>query len=133
MTASIALELRRHREAAGMTQTELGLRVGALLGRSWPRQAVHMMEQRGRAIRIAELIAFAIVLEVPVVQFMIPPGHVSLIPGGEMLARQTITHALGIAPAADEVNAAAGQLRHAMNEAAVSMQAAMEAAAELRL
>src|SRR3954468_21857578 len=50
----------------GYTQEDLGERLAEHLGRPWPRQAVSLAEQGGRAFTAAELVAVARVLGVAV-------------------------------------------------------------------
>jgi transcriptional regulator with XRE-family HTH domain len=61
------------RAPTGMTQAELGQKLGELLGKPWSRQAVSAAEKGGRAFTAAELLALAYVLEVPVGRLLTPP------------------------------------------------------------
>lgn len=58
----VARWITEGRMKAGMTQVQLGERLGELLGRPWPKQAVSAAEKGRRAFTAAELVAFAIAL-----------------------------------------------------------------------
>lgn len=64
------------REQTGMTQAQLGDRLGELLGKSWPRQAVSAAEKGRRAFTAAELVAFAVALGCNVEDLLEPPADV---------------------------------------------------------
>lgn len=59
---TIGQKIRTRREVLGLTQEELGVRLGTYLTRPWPRQAVSVAEKGGRDFRAAELVALAQVL-----------------------------------------------------------------------
>lgn len=61
------------REQTGMTQTQLGNRLGELLGKPWPRQAISAAEKGRRAFPAAELVAFAVALGCNVENLLEPP------------------------------------------------------------
>jgi transcriptional regulator with XRE-family HTH domain len=56
---AVGKQVIQRREAAGWTQAELGARLEARLGRTWPRQAVSAAEKGRRAFTAAELFAIA--------------------------------------------------------------------------
>jgi 8-oxo-dGTP pyrophosphatase MutT (NUDIX family)/transcriptional regulator with XRE-family HTH domain len=54
--------VRELREGKGMTQEQLGLAIGELLGKPWPRQTVSSAEAGRRAFTAVELVAIAMAL-----------------------------------------------------------------------
>lgn len=71
----IGLRIRQARLEHGMSQRQLGLRLGGLLGREWPRQQITSAEAGKRAFTSAELVAIAAALDTPLmVLFAPPPG-----------------------------------------------------------
>lgn len=83
------------REQTGMTQVELGERLGELLGKPWPKQAVSAAENGRRAFTAAELVAFAVALGCNVETLLEPPADVATVtlsdgpplPSGHLRAR----------------------------------------------
>lgn len=72
----ITARIREAREAAGLSQAELGKQLAPYLGRRWTRQEVSALEQgQRRRIYAEELVAFADVLCRPVVWFYRPPDE----------------------------------------------------------
>jgi transcriptional regulator with XRE-family HTH domain len=61
------------RDQQGMSQQQLAEKIGEVLGRPWSRQAVWAAEKGRRAFTAAELVAFAVVLGVPVAHLLSPP------------------------------------------------------------
>lgn len=64
------------REETGMTQADLGERLGELLGKPWSRQAVSAAEKGRRAFTAAELVALAVALGCSVEDLLEPPVDV---------------------------------------------------------
>jgi transcriptional regulator with XRE-family HTH domain len=69
----IAHWITKGREETGMTQAQLGERLGELLGKPWPKQAVSAAEKGRRAFTAAELVAFAVALGCNVENLLQPP------------------------------------------------------------
>jgi transcriptional regulator with XRE-family HTH domain len=63
------------RKRAGMSQEELGVRMGVVNGRCWPRQTVSLAEKGRRGLAAPEMLALSELLEVPIEQLFhgIPP------------------------------------------------------------
>ncbi|MGO1054527.1 helix-turn-helix domain-containing protein [Crossiella sp. CA198] len=89
----IGERVRDAREASGLTQVQLGQKLGDLLGKPWSRQAVSSAEQGGRLWTAAELIAVAHVLETTVTRLLTPSAFVQKIelPSGALLDRSRLT------------------------------------------
>jgi transcriptional regulator with XRE-family HTH domain len=66
-----------------LTQTQLGERIGALLGRPWSRQLIWSAEHGQRPFTAAELIAFASVLGLQVNDLLMPPDYVETVELGD--------------------------------------------------
>lgn len=83
------------REQRGLSQAELGKRLGDWLEKPWARQAVWSAEQGKRAFTAAELVAFAHVLDVPVEHLLTPPVEVREVemPSTEKLPRSVLAEA----------------------------------------
>lgn len=88
----IGRQIRAIREGQGMTQEDLGLRLGNLLARPWPRQAVSGAERGERAFTGAELLAIAHVLQTWIGALLMPPIEVEQVemPSGAALARADV-------------------------------------------
>lgn len=67
------------RAATGMKQEQIGEKLGAHLGKAWPRQAVSAAEKGRRAFTAAELVAFAMVLGCTIESLLEPPADVQQI------------------------------------------------------
>lgn len=65
--------VREAREAAGLTQEELGKKLENLLGREWPRQTVSAAEKGGRSFTANEMLAISLVTKVSVGSLFNPP------------------------------------------------------------
>lgn len=65
--------VRVAREAAGLTQEELGKKLEQLLGREWPRQTVSTAEKGGRSFTANEVLAISLVTRVSVASLFNPP------------------------------------------------------------
>jgi transcriptional regulator with XRE-family HTH domain len=71
----IGQKIKRAREAEGLSQPELGERLGESLSKPWSRQAVFLAEKGERSFPAEELYALAIALDRPIYYFLIPdPG-----------------------------------------------------------
>jgi 8-oxo-dGTP diphosphatase len=71
---AVGSRVRERRDALGLSQAQLGERLGDLLGRPWPRQAVSSAEKGERSFGVAELVAFAAALDTTVNDLIKPPG-----------------------------------------------------------
>jgi transcriptional regulator with XRE-family HTH domain len=93
----VGRRVREIREAKGMTQEQLGLEIGTMLGKPWPRQTVSAAEGGRRAFTAVELVVLARALSVYVGQLFIPPvdapGSIELGPGVQ-LGEQEMMEAL---------------------------------------
>lgn len=65
---------RKRRGELGISATVLGEKLGEILGKSWPRQTVSLMENGERAMIAIEVVALAEVLDVPVLSLFTPPA-----------------------------------------------------------
>lgn len=72
----IARWITEGREVTGMTQVQLGQRLGEILGKPWPKQAVSAAEKGRRSFTAAELVAFAVALSCNVETLLQPPMDV---------------------------------------------------------
>ena len=73
---SIGARIRAERERQGMTLDGLGSEMAHYLGKPWTPQAIWQAEHGKRDFRAAQLLAFALALDVPVVQLLAPvPGQ----------------------------------------------------------
>ncbi|WP_280305652.1 helix-turn-helix domain-containing protein [Nocardia neocaledoniensis] len=99
------------REAAGITQGELGKRVAEWLGGEWSRQAVWAAERGKRSFTAVELVTLARVLNVAPDWLMTPPLEVTEVemPSGVVVPRSELTEAT--LPASD-----LGQILHDREE-----------------
>lgn len=88
----IGRSIRTIRESRGMTQEDLGLRLGKLLVRPWSRQAVSGAERGERAFTGAELLAVAHVLQTWVGALLMPPIEAEQVdmPSGAALTRADV-------------------------------------------
>jgi transcriptional regulator with XRE-family HTH domain len=68
----IGHRMRERREEMALTQEQAGHRIGELLGRPWPRQAVSAAEKGDRAFTAAELVAIAFALDTNVSWLLTP-------------------------------------------------------------
>ena len=68
----IGHRMRDRREEMALTQEQAGQRIGELLGRPWPRQAVSAAEKGDRAFTAAELVAIAFALDTNVSWLLTP-------------------------------------------------------------
>jgi transcriptional regulator with XRE-family HTH domain len=68
----VGQRVRWAREERGLTQAELGQRVGELLGKAWFPQAVSEAERGRRQFTAEELLALAYVLDKPISFFFLP-------------------------------------------------------------
>ena len=59
-----------------MTAEEFGARIGAILGRPWPRQAVYLLEQGDRRVTAEEVATIALVFGVSVADLFTPDAEV---------------------------------------------------------
>ena len=81
----VGKRVQAKREELGWSQAELGQRLGKHLGSSWSRQSVSAAEKGKRAFPVAEMVAFAHVLDVTISYLLMPPPdvlEVELTPGG---------------------------------------------------
>lgn len=117
----VGQRLREAREERGLTQEELGQRLAALLGKSWPRQTVSIAERGHRAFTALELLAFSVVLGVEVADLFRLPGDLDFVttPAGAVPRSEIQQSAQATVPGADDLR---GALRELV-KAAQQMQA----------
>ena len=114
--ALVGRRIRAERERLGLTQGELGEKLGEKLGRSWPRQAVSAAEQGNRAFTAAELLAIAFTLDMSVGGMLMPPAGVDVVelPNGTSFSREELVAAvlprLGTERTFDQMQATLGRL-----------------------
>ncbi|MGH3220225.1 MAG: helix-turn-helix transcriptional regulator [Streptosporangiaceae bacterium] len=72
----VGQRIRDRREELGMTQEDLGIGIGNLLGSPWSRQTVSAAEKGKRAFTAAELVVIAKVLETRAARLLTPPVEV---------------------------------------------------------
>lgn len=89
----VGRNVREAREAAGLTQEELGKQIENLLGREWPRQTVSIAEKGGRSFTASELLALSLVTRVSVAGLFTPPVQAREVtfPSGYAVPRQVLT------------------------------------------
>lgn len=92
----VGQRIRAQRGRLGLTQDQLGQRLGNKLGRSWSRQAVSAAEKGDRAFTAAELLAIAFTLEVSVGHLLVPPAGIDEVemPNGATLSRDDLVAAV---------------------------------------
>lgn len=92
----IGQRIRGHRERLGLTQEQLGQRLGDTLGRAWSRQAISAAEKGDRAFTAAELLAIAHTLGVSVGALLVPQAGVEQIelPNGTSLSHDDLVSAV---------------------------------------
>jgi transcriptional regulator with XRE-family HTH domain len=73
MPKVVGHNVRKRRDLLGMTAATLGERIGAVFGKTWPRQTVYMMEAGDRSMIAAEVAALAQILETTPAQLLAPP------------------------------------------------------------
>ncbi len=85
----VGRRLREARERAGLSQAQLGTRMGAYTGKLLSRQSISQAEQGQRAFTAAELIAFAHITRAVPAEFLTPPDDVDdvVLPGGFVMPR----------------------------------------------
>jgi transcriptional regulator with XRE-family HTH domain len=71
------------REHQGMTAEDFGTRLGEILGKPWPRQTVYLLEQGGRRLAAEEVVAIALVFDVPIADLFTPPLSVDAVQVGQ--------------------------------------------------
>lgn len=74
--------IRHKRELLGLTQKELGERLGQYLDKPWNLQAVYEAEKGLRAFRVAELVGFAAALDMSIGRLTDPGGETVRLPSG---------------------------------------------------
>lgn len=95
LEAIVGANLARWREGQGMSQAELGRRIGTV-GREWSRQAVHQAEQGRRAFAVADLVAVALATEVSLGYLLEVPEDVDLVDlGGPAPVEEYMMERLG--------------------------------------
>lgn len=85
----IGTRIATAREQSGITQGELGKRVGEWLGQDWTRQAIWAAEKGKRSFTAAELITFSYALNVAPDFLLTPPVEVREVhlPSGAVISR----------------------------------------------
>jgi hypothetical protein len=99
----IGLRIRERREELKMGALEFGSKLGELLGKPWPRQAVSAAELGKRSLGAAEMVAVSHVLRTTVSQLFTPPAEVTEItmPSGVVIPSHMVFAALESAPRED--------------------------------
>lgn len=120
----VGSRIAQARERRGMTQTELGKQLGKWLNTAWLPQAVWTAEKGKRAFPVADLVAFAHVLDVPV-SYLLTPASPDVqevqMPSKAMLPREALAEAtLPSNPV--------GEVLHDMQQALADLVAAQEKA-----
>lgn len=94
----VGLRIRERREELGMSSAEFGSRLGELLGKPWPRQAVSAAELGKRSLGVTEMMAIASVLDTSPSRLLTPPYGVSEVtmPSGTTLPARIIIRNPGI-------------------------------------
>lgn len=86
----IGENVRAHRERVGLTQAEMGRRMGeAMAGKGWTRQAVSQIESGARQLTASELLWLAAVLSVTVPQLYESDRAVTL-PSGRTMGPEVL-------------------------------------------
>lgn len=93
------------RERRGLSQAELGQRLGEWLDKPWRKQIVWQAERGQRAFNVVELVAFAHVLDVSVVTLLKPPLEEAEfdMPSGAMLSAADLANSTLPSGDTDEV------------------------------
>lgn len=100
----VGRRIRDAREARGISQTEFGTSLGALLDRVWTRQAVSDAEKGKRAFTAQELVALSIVIGCEITDlFRLPADADSLEMPGNVLTRSQLDRKLSDASDAAEL------------------------------
>jgi transcriptional regulator with XRE-family HTH domain len=90
----VGRRIRDIRDSKGMTQEQLGIAIGELLGKPWPRQTVSSAEAGRRAFTAAELVAIAHALGVYAGYLFTPAagpiGGIELSPGVELKPEEVL-------------------------------------------
>lgn len=73
----IGANIAAARKRAGITQSDLGIQLGELLGIEWSRQAVWAAERGKRSFTASELLAFAHTLDTTISHLFTPPVSVA--------------------------------------------------------
>lgn len=71
-----------------MPAEEFGTRIGAILGRSWPRQAVYQLEQGDRRVTAEEVLTIALIFDVSVADLFTPGADVDEVQVGRQQFRR---------------------------------------------
>lgn len=94
---AIGWNVARLREAAGLSQAQLGEALGAYLGKPWSRQAVSAAEKGRRAFTAAELVSLALVLKASLDHLLLPGALSSreeLLPGDAEITEREYERAI---------------------------------------
>jgi hypothetical protein len=78
----IGLNVKALRESR-MTAEEFGKQLGEILGKPWPRQMVYSLEKGGRSCTAEDVIAIAMVLDIPIADLFIPSTAVEEVQVGQ--------------------------------------------------
>ena len=106
----VGQRIRERREELEMSAVEFGSRLGNLLGKPWPRQAVSAAELGKRSLGAAELVAIAQVLRTSPTYLLTPPAGVGEItmPSGVAVHRDLLFALVTTGPR-DDLNLAAAE------------------------
>jgi transcriptional regulator with XRE-family HTH domain len=99
----VGLRIRDRREELGLSAVEFGCRLGKLLEKPWPRQAVSAAELGKRSLGAAEMVAVAHVLRATVSELFTPPAKVTVItmPSGAVFPASMVFAAYSATPRED--------------------------------
>ena len=108
----VGQRIRERREELDLSAVEFGSRLGHLLGKPWPRQAVSAAELGKRSLGAAELVAIAQVLRTSTTYLLTPPAGVGEItmPSGAAVSRDLLFALVTTGPR-DDPNLAAAEHR----------------------
>jgi transcriptional regulator with XRE-family HTH domain len=122
--------IRAYREAAGMTQEDLGRVVGALLGREWPRQAVSAAEKGSRGFTASELVAIAYALRINIAMLFVPSmGDPEItLPGAALREADLMSTVLAVPGAEEDSGRVLGALSQASDHTVAATEASLAAA-----
>jgi transcriptional regulator with XRE-family HTH domain len=129
---AVGSRVRERRDALHLSQAQLGERLGGMLGRPWPRQAVSSAEKGERSFGVAELVAFAAALDTTVSDLITPTGdEESVALGGAALPLRALRAVLATTGREDVNLPAIEQTLSSLDDAIARGQAALGQALQL--
>jgi transcriptional regulator with XRE-family HTH domain len=119
----IGRNVRAAREHRGLTAEAFAERVGEILGSTWPRQTVYLLEAGGRRLAAEEVVAIAIVLDVSIADLFTPPAEVDRLEVGQQsFPREQLLTIGERDPAIYEIARHTQALRRSFNDLSEFMQ-----------